>query len=311
MRKILSLVAVVVVVSSSSPRAAPSNGRNRAAPSSSSDPFPVTVEAGNGSGSRSTRRPTRSCRSRPRSTEMLFAVGAGDQVDSGRRVLDLPRRAPTPTCRASSRTSRRSCPTTRICDIGYRRRRRREWPGGSGRARRLLPAAETLDETYAQIEQLGIVTGHAEEAAEVAADVRDRDRRDRRFGAARRGAMTVYHELDDTYYSVTTDTFIGQVYEMFGLANIADEAKGAGSGYPQLSSEYIVDPDPALIVLADGECCGQSRAANVADRPGWSVSRLCRGFGDRDRRRRRVALGSARRGVHARGGGGAGGETAG
>ncbi len=55
---------------------------------------------------------------------------------------------------------------------------------------------------------------------------------------------------------------------MFGLENIADEAKGAGSGYPQLSSEYIVDRDPSLIVLADGECCGQS-PATVAARPGW------------------------------------------
>ncbi|HVF07578.1 MAG TPA: ABC transporter substrate-binding protein, partial [Actinomycetota bacterium] len=34
------------------------------------------------------------------------------------------------------------------------------------------------------------------------------------------------------------------------------------------SSEYIVDRDPTLIVLADGECCGQS-AATVAARPGW------------------------------------------
>ena len=82
------------------------------------------------------------------------------------------------------------------------------------------------------------------------------------------GGTAVYHELDDTYYSVTSDTFIGQVYSMFGLENIADEAKGAGSGYPQLSSEYIVDRDPSLIVLADGECCGQS-PATVAARPGW------------------------------------------
>ena len=30
------------------------------------------------------------------------------------------------------------------------------------------------------------------------------------------------------------------------------------SGYPQLSSEYIVDSDPSLIVLADSECCDQT-----------------------------------------------------
>jgi iron complex transport system substrate-binding protein len=53
-----------------------------------------------------------------------------------------------------------------------------------------------------------------------------------------------------------------------GLRNIADEAKGAGGGYPQLSAEYILDADPDLIFLADTKCCGQS-ARTVAERPGW------------------------------------------
>jgi iron complex transport system substrate-binding protein len=80
--------------------------------------------------------------------------------------------------------------------------------------------------------------------------------------------MSFYHELDDTYYSVTSSTFIGQLYELVGLRNIADSAKGAGGGYPQLSGEYIIEADPDLIFLADTKCCGQSQAT-VAARPGW------------------------------------------
>jgi cobalamin transport system substrate-binding protein len=80
--------------------------------------------------------------------------------------------------------------------------------------------------------------------------------------------QTFYYELDDTYYSVTSKTFIGQLFSMLGLVNIADEAERASSGYPQLSSEYIVDADPELIFLADTKCCGQD-ASTVADRPGW------------------------------------------
>ena len=53
------------------------------------------------------------------------------------------------------------------------------------------------------------------------------------------------------------------------MKNIADEAKGASSGYPQLSAEYIVAADPDLILLADTKCCGQD-AASVAKRPGWA-----------------------------------------
>src|SRR5581483_7351260 len=67
--------------------------------------------------------------------------------------------------------------------------------------------------------------------------------------------LTVYHELDPTYYSVTSHTFIGQTYTLLGVKDIADAANG-GSDYPQLSAEYIVASNPDLIVLADTVCCG-------------------------------------------------------
>ncbi|MGZ4644309.1 MAG: ABC transporter substrate-binding protein, partial [Blastococcus sp.] len=57
---------------------------------------------------------------------------------------------------------------------------------------------------------------------------------------------------------------------MFGLENIADGAPKAGSGYPQLSAEYVVGQKPDLIVLADTVCCQQS-AATVAKRPAFDT----------------------------------------
>ena len=59
---------------------------------------------------------------------------------------------------------------------------------------------------------------------------------------------------------MTSSTFIGQVYSLFGLHNIADPADSDGNsyGYPQLSDEYIVDADPDVIFLADTLCCGQT-----------------------------------------------------
>ena len=130
------------------------------------------------------------------------------------------------------------------------------------------PAAVTLDDVYAQMAQLGEATGHVSEAAtqndalgaKIASTVAA-------IGDAGSG-MSYYYELDDTFYSVTSDTFIGNVLGQLGLTNIADQAKGASSGYPQLSAEYIVQQDPSLILLADTKCCGQT-AAKVAKRPGW------------------------------------------
>jgi iron complex transport system substrate-binding protein len=83
---------------------------------------------------------------------------------------------------------------------------------------------------------------------------------------------TYYYELDQTYYSETSSTFIGQVLHLLGLTSIADAAKGAAAsgGYPQLSAEYILKADPDYIFLADTKCCQQS-PATVAKRPGWST----------------------------------------
>jgi iron complex transport system substrate-binding protein len=81
--------------------------------------------------------------------------------------------------------------------------------------------------------------------------------------------LTYYHELDSTLFSVTSKTFIGEVYSSFGLVNIADAADSDGTGYPQLSAEYLLEQDPDLIFLADTKCCGES-AVTAAARPGWS-----------------------------------------
>src|SRR5262249_14377104 len=90
--------------------------------------------------------------------------------------------------------------------------------------------------------------------------------------STRKQNATYYYELDQTYYSVTSTTFIGRVLGLLGLKSIADSAKGAAAsgGYPQLSAEYILKADPDYVFLADTKCCKQSRAT-VAKRPGWST----------------------------------------
>ena len=133
----------------------------------------------------------------------------------------------------------------------------------------LLGAAQTLDDSYAQFETLGAATGHVDDAAKVVQDVQDRIDAAVESAADAEG-MSVYHELDPTYYSASSSTFIGGIYALFGLENIADAAPGAETGYPQLSSEYVVGAAPDLIVLADTICCEQSAAA-LAERPAFDT----------------------------------------
>jgi iron complex transport system substrate-binding protein len=131
------------------------------------------------------------------------------------------------------------------------------------------PAAITLDDTYTQISELGTATGQKAKAEELGAQMKaDIDSAIAQLPVEATN-LSYYHELDDTLYSVTSTTFIGAVYALAGLTNIADEATDAASGYPQLSAEFIVAADPALIFLADTKCCGQT-AETLAQRPGFA-----------------------------------------
>jgi iron complex transport system substrate-binding protein len=204
----------------------------------------------------------------PTATESLFAIGAGKQVVAADDQSDYPKRAP--------HTSLSGYTPNVEAIAGYRPDLvvLSGNPGDvvSGLRRLgirvlLQPAAKNLAETYAQIGQLGAVTGHRKAANALAA--RMKKAIVRAVKSVPKRNLTVYHELDPTYYSATSKTFIGRIYKLFGLRNIADAADSSGSGYPQLSGEYILSANPSLIVLADTRCCGQS-AATVASRSGWS-----------------------------------------
>lgn len=130
----------------------------------------------------------------------------------------------------------------------------------------LLPAAADLEESYSQMERVGQATGHVEEAEGLVEETRSGIEQAVADAPDAEG-ISYFHELDPSLYTTTSDTFIGQVYELFGLENVADGAKG-GDDYPQLSSEYVVGAEPDMVFLADGQCCDVA-ASDVAKRPGW------------------------------------------
>jgi iron complex transport system substrate-binding protein len=82
--------------------------------------------------------------------------------------------------------------------------------------------------------------------------------------------LSYYYELTNDLFTVTSKTFIGRLYALFGLRNVADPADKQGSGYPQLSRESLLTANPTMIFLADTRCCGQN-AQTVGSRPGWSA----------------------------------------
>jgi len=231
--------------------------------------FPITLTTANGDVTIEDR-PERIISLSPTATEMLFAIGADDQVIAVDDQSNFPPDAPTtdlsgfePNVEAiASYEPDLVVYSTEPGDLGSTLE-------GLGITTMVLPAATTLEDAYEQLEQLGRATGNTDAATAVVVDMRAEIDSIVSSVEMPQRPLTFYHELDDTYYSVTSQTFIGQLYGLVGLENIADAADGAGGGYPQLSAEYIIRADPDLIFLADTKCCGQS-PATVAERPGWN-----------------------------------------
>jgi len=260
---LLSLAVLAAACSSTS-----STSRSTAGGSASAQAFPVTIHAANGRVTLDAQ-PQRIVSLSSTATEMLFAIGAGGQVVAVDSYSNYPPEAPTtdlaaiePNVEAIAKYQ------PDLVVYSYDPGDLQDSLDKLGIPSLYEPAAASLDDVGAQMEQLGQATGQADEAASQVEQLRTRiDGIVAQVGQAGQG-KTYYYELDDTYYSLTSSTFVGSLLARLGLVNIADAAKGASSGYPQLSAEYIVAQNPDLILLADTKCCGQS-AETVAKRAGW------------------------------------------
>ena len=233
--------------------------------------FPVTISANNGE-IEIPAFPVSIVSLSATHTEMLYAIGAGAQVVAVDMFSNYPEGTPlteltgfTPSVEAIV-----GFDADLVVIDG-------DWDGSSVAALTelgvpvvVLPAANTLDDVYSQIERLGVATAHIGEATELVGQMKtDIDEILTGIPAVDE-PLTFYHELDTVFFSVTTETFIGQLYELMGLVNIADSVGEGSFGYPQLSEEYIIEQDPDLIFLADTICCAMN-ADSIADRPGWAT----------------------------------------
>jgi iron complex transport system substrate-binding protein len=206
----------------------------------------------------------------PTVTEDLFAIGAGKQVIAVDNQSNYPKRAPQTSLSGYNPNAEAVANYhPDLVLISYD-------PGDFASQLRQLgikvrfeAAANNLKQAYRQILGIGRLTGHNRGAKAVAHSMRAHLAAIVAGVPTTRRHLRVYHELDPTYYSATSSTFIGSVYKLFGFRDIADAAGSAGGGYPQLSGEYIIAKDPQIVVLADTKCCGQSYTT-VAGRPGWS-----------------------------------------
>jgi iron complex transport system substrate-binding protein len=269
-RRLPALAAVTVLAAACAACGSSQPATPPASPAAGSS-FPATISAANGA-VHIASRPAAIISLSPTSTEMLYAIGAGRQVKAVDSDSDYPPQAPV--------TKLSGFQPNVEAIVGYKP----DLVVVDGNADKLikslaafkipvleLPAAARLSDVYTQLEELGRATGHLAQAGRETARLRSQLARIAAAAPHHTAPLTYYYELDQTYYSVTSDTFVGQLLHLLGMKSIADTATGAAAagGYPQLSPEFIIKANPDYIILADTLCCHQS-AATVAGRSGWS-----------------------------------------
>jgi iron complex transport system substrate-binding protein len=247
-----------------------SSGDSAATSKSSAGDWPVTVTGDNGKLTLDAK-PEKIVSMSASATEMLFAIDAGDQVEAVDSTSNYPKGVPTTDL--SSFTPNAEAIAKYNPDLVVLSDDLNGIVASLGALKvptLLLGAAKTVDDSYKQIETLGDATGHADQATHVISDMQDRIKAAVASVPGDAKGEKVYHELDPTFFSAASSTFIGSIYSMFGLKNIADGAPDPAGGYPQLSAEYIVGQAPDLIVLADTKCCDQT-AETLAQRPAFGT----------------------------------------
>lgn len=208
----------------------------------------------------------------PTATEMLYAIGAGDQVVAVDSLSTYPDEVSSKVTKISAYEPSAEAilgyePNVVLISNDMNKITEQltnanpdiqVWTGA---------AAASIDDVYKQITELGELTGR-ESAATSLIDSMKKRIETATTGVKAPAGTKYFYELDNTLYSVTSNTFVGALMTPFGLANIADGAE-KGNDYPQLNAEAIVSADPTIIFLADTKCCGTS-AEEVSKRPGWS-----------------------------------------
>ena len=233
--------------------------------------YPLTIKFG-GYTTKIAKKPTKIISLSPSATEILYAVGAGSQILAVDNLSNYPAGAPVSEISAfepSVEAILAKKPDLVLLSIDSTKAPQiRNALVKLGIPVLMEKAPATLKDVYAENTLLARVTDRQAGAVKLNASMA-KSIKETLAKAKKSSKIRIYHELDDTYYSVTSNTFIGKVYKDFGAVNIADAAAGAdNSGYPQLSAEYLLKSDPQVIFLADAQY--GVTADSVSKRAGWS-----------------------------------------
>jgi cobalamin transport system substrate-binding protein len=237
-------------------------------PSEAVEAFPLTFTDDDGDEITLDAQPDRIVALAPSFVEVLFEVGAGEQIVAADENTDYPPEAESipklsgfdPSVEAIVETD----PDIVLLQFD---------PGGLSDALNAsnipvatLASPADIDGVFKQIETIGALSGHSDQAEVLALDMQTQIVDTVASIPAEAERPTVFHEVDNTLFSVGPGSFIHDIYVILEAENIAE---ATGEAYPQLNNEAVIAANPQVIILADEEF-GET-PETVGARPGWDA----------------------------------------
>jgi iron complex transport system substrate-binding protein len=216
----------------------------------------------------------------PKNTEMLFAIGAGDQVVAVTSFCNYP-----PEAKKRQRIGGFSTESQSLEQIVALKpdlvvaADELQWPVINELERLGVPivslGSQSLAELYHELELLGRLTGRTSDAARLTQAMQ---RRVERVAATARTIppeqrVTVfYHLWSEPLMTAGPGSFAAELIAICGGLNIAHDA---GHRYPQISQEVLLARDPEVILAPSSEAEPMT-IEYLRARPGWSNLRAVR-----------------------------------
>lgn len=209
----------------------------------------------------------------PSNTEILFAVGAGDQIVGRDDFSDYPEAAKNvasigSTFEALNTELIVSMKPDLVLAAEINTPEQVKVLEDLGLTVYYLKNPTTLEEMYTNLGIVAQLTSHEAEAATLVESLKKRVAAVDEKIISLNSRFNVFYELDGTDpakpYTAGKGTFITLLIERAGGYNIASDI----DGYPQLSLEQVVAADPAFIILGDAKF--GTTPESIAQRPGWA-----------------------------------------
>ena len=270
-RVILSVVLAIAVAACSGAAASPSGSPSPSPSPSPAAAFPLNVTDDEGTAVEIPAEPARIVSLTPATTEILFAIGAGERVVATTDFDDYPPEAvPLPDVATHS-----SVDVEKIvgleADLVLAGGNSFNDPDAIAQLRTLgtpvvVTYAANVEGVLRDIELIGSSVGEADAARDLVASMR--------AGFDQVAAATeeldkprVFYELDATsdIYTATDDSFLQEMIELAGGEPITT---GSTTNFA-IPLERLIEADPQLILL--GDAAYGVTAEQVKARSGWSV----------------------------------------